>query len=170
MRRPTATETPAPAGHGGIAPTSIAVAGALQMAARLTTAVERILSSLESEPDYDVTFVVGGLNAGAAVAQIQLPRTLHHVQLELAVDSSAPVSVALFTGNLAVADAANRHKITAGPSSSGAICSSSGGTTKAREYLDGSGILTVLFTAAGTTFANVRVRSLDKTQTRAQRT
>jgi hypothetical protein len=170
MRRPTAEETPPPAGNGAVGPSPIAMAGALALLGRLVDGVERLTRSLEWEADYDVTYVVGGLNAAAAVSQIQLPRTLRHVEMTLTVDSSVPMSTAVFAGQIALVDAQNRHKAATAAGPSGAICSSSGGSVTARDYLDGTGILTVLFTGAATTFANVRVRSLDRTQTEAQRT
>ncbi len=125
----------------------------------------RIIESLEAEPDYDTTFVVGGVNAGPAVQSIQIPRTIRHARLNLTVDTSVPVSVALFGDNLDIPTVQRRHQAaTAGPS--GAIISSSGGTVECRDYLNQSGYFTVYFSAAATTYASVRVRSLDRKQPR----
>jgi hypothetical protein len=158
-------------GNGlGRGPTAALVGAGLTHASRIGHWLERIAKSLEVESDFDVPFVVGGLLSGAGVASIQIPRTIHHVEITLEVDTSAPVSVAVFAGNLTLADATNRHKAASGPGPSGAICSSSGSGITVRTYLDQSGFLTVFFTAAATTFANVRIRSLDKTQPRELRT
>jgi len=136
--------------------------------ARMIALLERIASAAEAEAEYDVTFVVGGTNAGAAVQAVQsIPRSLRHVEITLTVDSSTPVSVALFSGNITLPDAQNRHKLAL--SSSGAICSSSGGNVTVRDYLDQTGYLTVYFSAAATTYANVRVRSLDRRDNQSRR-
>jgi hypothetical protein len=163
-----------PAVHGqgtpvGRGPTAALVGAGLTHASRIGRVLERIANSLETETDFDVNYVVGGMQSGAGVATLQVPRTLHRVEITLEVDSSAAVSVAVFDGILTLANAAQQHMTTAGPGPSAAICSSSGSGTTARTYLDQSGWLTVYFTAAATTFANVRIRSLDKKQARALR-
>lgn len=148
----------------------LTAATALRLAGQVLDVLRQIRDALEREPDFDTTYVVGGVNAAAAAFPIQIPRTIRHMEITLAVDTSTPVSVALLPGNVTVADAQNRHKSSgAGAAgSSGAIVSSSGGSVTVRDYSDGSGYLTVFMSAAATTFASVRVRSLDGAQLRTR--
>lgn len=170
MAAKTANSHPAASGQGtpaGRGMTATLVNAGFGHLGRMISLLERIAQSLEIQSEYDVNYVVGGTQAGAAVLAISLPRTLHHVELSLAVDSSAAVSVALFSGNITLADAATRHNANTGPSQ--AICSSSGSKVTVRDYLDQTGYLTVYFTAAATTYANVRVRSLDSATAQRRR-
>lgn len=131
---------------------------------RIIGLLERITAAVELAGDYDTSFVVGGLQTGAAVQSIQLPRTINHVELSLYVDTSTPLSVAVFAGNVTLTDAQARHAAAGPTGPSNALCSSSGSKVTVRCRTGNAGYLTVFFTAAGTTFATVRVRSLDHTQ------
>lgn len=170
--RNSATQHPPPPGTGGIGPTAIAAAGALGLLKELVELVRRISGGLEREPSYDSTWVVGGVPGAAGVVLINLPRTLKHVQVELTAALSPTTSlVALFAGNLTVAQAQAQFAIQAGLGQSSCLCCSNGGTVKTREFLDGSGYLTVLFTGAFANYgwANVRIRELDSEQANARR-
>lgn len=129
-----------------------------------------LLADREQEPDYDQTFVVGGTLAAASVVVIgNMPRTLKHVELTLWGDALG--AIAVFAGNVSLVQAQGMHNVAnAAGAISNAICSSGGGKVTVRDYLDSSGYLTVFFVAAYTGFANVRVRQLDETQARGQRT
>lgn len=152
---------------------SVAAGGLL---GRLDTIVERLddlLLNSEQEPDFDQTFVVGGQPAAAIVLPIYLPRTIRHVEITLScMLSTTAYIVGLFAGNVTATQAANQHNFSgSSPAASNAICTSNGGAVTARDYLDGSGILSVYFSgSASVAYANVRVRSLDAEQTRPQRT
>ncbi len=129
---------------------------------RMIALLEQIAGSLERECEIDQAWVVGGLQSGAAVQSIQLPRTISHIEITLAVDTSTPVSVAVLAGNVTLADAQARHAAGGPTGPSNALVSSSGGKVTVRARTGQTGYLTVFFTAAATTFANVRVRSLDR--------
>jgi hypothetical protein len=132
--------------------------------ARMIQLLERIANSLERENEIDQAWTVGGLQTGAAVQSIQLPRTISHIELSLYLDTSTPVSVAVFAGQVALADAQVRHQAAGPTGPSNALCSSSGSSVTVRARTGQTGYLTVFFTAAATTFATVRVRSLDRTR------
>lgn len=79
--------------------------------------------------------------------------------------------IAIFDGNVTLADASNRHQHTnAQLQQSDAIAVVSGGNVKFRVYLNQTGYFTVFFTGAYTGYVNMRVRVLDKLQSRAERT
>lgn len=98
-------------------------------ATRIGSVLERIARSLEQEPEFDVSYVVGGLNGAPAVAYINLPRTLKHVEITLEVDTSGAAgaipaaSVAILDGQLALVDAQNQHSIAKAAGQSNALCS-----------------------------------------------
>lgn len=118
--------------------------------------LREILAERERPLDYDQTFVVSN-GAAIGVVPIVLPRTLKHVEIWLSSDSAATVVV--FAGQQSLAAASAQYS-TAIAGGSTASCSSNGGQIKVRDYLDGSGYLTVYFPAATPCCANVRVRSL----------
>lgn len=149
----------------------VAATSAIGLLGRIADTLDTIAASLEEEVDYDTTYLVGGTFAAAAVLPINLPRTIHHAEITLCVGTSDPTKfAALFVGQLDVATAGNRHNPAAGGSSSGALAGSNGNTVTVRDYLDQTGILTVFFTGAATIYASVRIRSLDKSQSRLRRT
>jgi hypothetical protein len=134
---------------------------------------EALRTQTEEESDFDQTFIVGGfLAAGGAVLPIALPRTLRHVELTLSLQTASPTNVvacAVLPGNLSLAQANGQHNVI-GQGTSNAIVTSVAGGVTARDFLDQSGWLTVYvdLTAGGTAFANVRIRSLDSTQSRRE--
>ncbi len=113
---------------------------------------------------------VGPPPAASAAIPFGLPRTLRHVEITLSV--TAPTEIALMPGNLTLAQASGQHGHSLGSSGqSNAICTTGGGTVTARDYLDQSGFMTVYFpNGVNGAYANIRVRSLDATQQRPQRT
>lgn len=148
---------------------ALAVSAAMAKLDAMLHWLARIANSLEEEPEYDSTFVAGGNPGAATVIIVQIPRTLRHVELTLSVTTS--IEVAVLPGNLSITQAQGQHGHNAGVTGlSNASVTSAGGSVTARDYLDGSGYLSVYFTAAGTGYANLRVRSLDKTQSRSLRT
>lgn len=158
-------------GSMGARAAMVAATSALGLLGRIADTLDRVLEGMDEETDFDTTYVVGGTFAAAAVMPIQLPRTIHHAQIELSVGTSdATKFAALFAGSISLGDAANSHNPAAGGSSSGAIAASNGNKVEVRDSIGQTGILTVYFTGAGTIYANVRVRSLDNTQSRARRT
>ncbi len=136
--------------------------------ARVLQILEERMPTGESVRDYDQTFVVGAYNlvGTAAVGVIgPLPRTLKHVEIEFYV--AAPNGAVLgfiIQGNNSVAQSAQSVNPSTALSGTGATCMSGGGKVTVRDYLDGSGYLTVFipwFSPNNPTYANVRVRSLD---------
>lgn len=150
----------------------LVMASALALAGRIADTLEAIRDNTnEQESDFDTTYVLGGTLAAAAVLELQLPRTVHHAEITLTAPTSDNTKfAALFDGQVVLPDAQNRHNPAAGGSSSGAICVSNGGSVTVRDYLSGQGYLTVFFTGAATIYACVRVRDLDRTQSRQRRT
>lgn len=131
---------------------------------------DQLLDS-EQEPDYDQSFVIVGNPAAAAAGKISLPRTIRHAEIAFQAQVAPVVPCALFDGNPTAADCASQFATNTGTvSGSSAIAASIGSTVTVRDYLTGSGILTVFFSAATVGACIVRVRSLDALQMRPQRT
>lgn len=79
--------------------------------------------------------------------------------------------VALFDGNLSLSDVSARHQHISGLlQQSNALAVISGSNTTFRAYLDQTGYFTLFFTGSFTGYINLRVRVLDKLQSRAERT
>lgn len=125
--------------------------------------LRRLVGEKEQPGDYDQAF---GLSFTAApqVVVVQVPRTLKHVELTISIAyATAGVQNALFvfSGQLTSVQALGSI---AGPGQSAHTVASSGGQVRARDYLDGTGYITVLCqqSGAGNLYGTLRVRSLDR--------
>lgn len=156
---------------------TVAIGSILGRLDNISSLLRDLLLDIEQEPDFDQTYIVGGGNVtnNYNVVPITLPRTLRHVEITVTIaqQSANNLILGLFPGNLTLSQAqvAMVDAQTALTSLS-AIAVVSSGRVTTRTYLDGSGFLTVYCRTinTGAMFANIRIRSLDATQQRAQRT
>ena len=95
--------------------------------ARIEQLLRDLLLDSEQEPDFDQTFVIGGLIAAASVMPFQIPRSLRHVEITLSL--SIPGHVVLLPGNVALAQAQGQHSLTSAQQSNAILVSGGGGTT-----------------------------------------
>lgn len=130
-----------------------------------------LLLDSEQAEDLDITYIVGGTIAAASVQVVgPMPRTIKQAEIELSL-TSVGGPVAVLAGNWTLTQAQGLVNLGAtAPGQANAVVISGGGKSSVRDYLDSSGYLTVFFAAAYTGFAQVRVRQLDETQARPQRT
>lgn len=152
-------------------PVNVAAGAIVAQLDHIEQLLRDILLNSEQESDFDQTFVVGGNMTAPTAVNFQLPRSIHHVEVTLS--ATASTEVALLDGQLSTTQASAQHGHSAAVTgNSNAICTTGGGTVTARDYLGQGGWMTAYFAAAnpGSVYANIRIRSLDETQARPQRT
>lgn len=128
---------------------------------------DAILNS-EQEPDFDQTFS-GAVAANDGSVTINLPRTITHIEFDFQVllsGSTTPVYLFDGTPGSAYMSAVAAQIDGVG----GAIACATNSDFKGRDYLSGTGVLTIYNPTAEQASFNLRIRNLDRTQGRQEST
>lgn len=160
--------------ENGVAPPVKVAHDPVQVGALLSK-LDQVLAAIKEGNDTedtlasDQTYVVGGAPTAAAAISIAYPRTWRHVEITASCcPATANNEVAIFDGQLLLTDVQNRHQHTNGQvQQSDALMVVSSGTVTIRALLNQTGFLTIYFTGAYTGYVNIRMRVLDRSQSRA---